>query len=231
MRNLLKDIKVKDKFEHLEEFSNEELIEQIHKKVYSAEELLLMEAERIVNLPINTEKSERLKNLIDLGFTSEENVLNYKQEQLNIEKAKKIKSLIEYYKFKYPFNKFINDESVESICKEYQLLLAPVDKYIGSIPEKNQKEIVNFKVDINDLERRTFNVQMIDQKYAKGTNLLIIATKDELDKRFTRTVGHRLVEIVKDDPIVLQPVKDGYLIVSAWGPEASHKDVINPINN
>lgn len=34
-----------------------------------------------------------------------------------------------------------------------------------------------------------------------------------------------------EDPIVLQPVKGGYLIVSAWGDEASDPDVVNEIMN
>jgi ABC-type molybdate transport system permease subunit len=42
-----------------------------------------------------------------------------------------------------------------------------------------------------------------------------------------RVQGHKLVDIIKDDPIVLQPVKEGYLIVSAWGIEASDKEVQN----
>jgi hypothetical protein len=39
--------------------------------------------------------------------------------------------------------------------------------------------------------------------------------------------GYRLVY----DPVVLQPVKDGYLIVTAWGQEASDEIVVNQINN
>jgi len=39
------------------------------------------------------------------------------------------------------------------------------------------------------------------------------------------------VTFFPDDPIVLQPVKGGYLIVTAWGPEASDPAVVNSINN
>jgi len=33
------------------------------------------------------------------------------------------------------------------------------------------------------------------------------------------------------DPVVIQPVHDGYLIVSAWGNEASDPIVVNPLMN
>ena len=33
------------------------------------------------------------------------------------------------------------------------------------------------------------------------------------------------------DPVVLQRVVGGYLILSAWGPEASDPIVVNEINN
>ncbi len=39
------------------------------------------------------------------------------------------------------------------------------------------------------------------------------------------------IEAIAQDPIVLQPVELGFLIVSAWGDEASDKEVINEINN
>ncbi len=47
--------------------------------------------------------------------------------------------------------------------------------------------------------------------------------------------GYKLfgIHIVKEvpDPIVLQPVNGGYLIVCAWGNEASDELVVNSINN
>jgi len=35
------------------------------------------------------------------------------------------------------------------------------------------------------------------------------------------------INLVKDDPIVLQRVKGGYLIVTAWGPEANDSEIKN----
>jgi hypothetical protein len=207
-----------------DEKSNVELIEDIHNEVYSAHDLLLKEAENILNKPIDESKIKDYQNLIKLGFDNEKNIKEHKEEVQKIEQSKKTKSTIEYYSFKYPFNKFINEDSVIRICNKYSLLLTNVDRFIGGIPEKNQKEIINFKVDRIDLPHSYSK----ESEYVAGTTLLIIATKDQLNMKNARVQGHKLVDIVKEDPIVLQPVKEGYLIVSAWGIEASDKEVQNP---
>ena len=207
-----------------DEKSNVELIEQIHNEVYSAHDLLLKEAENILNKPIDESKIKDYQNLIKLGFDNEKNIKEHKEEVQKIEQSKKTKSTIEYYSFKYPFNKFINEDSVIRICNKYGLLLTDVNRFIGGIPEINQKEIINFKVDKKDLPYSYSK----ESEYTSGTGLFIIATRDQLNMKSARVQGHKLVDIVKEDPIVLQPVKEGYLIVSAWGIEASDKEVQNP---
>jgi hypothetical protein len=207
-----------------DEKSNVELIEQIHNEVYSAHDLLLKEAENILNKPIDESKVQDYQKLINLGFNNEKNIIKHKEEVIKIEESKFIKSKIDYYSFKYPFNKFINEDSVIRICEKYGLLLTDVNRFIGSIPETNQKEIINFKVDKKDLN----NSYIKESEYTIGTGLLIIATRDQLNMKSARVQGHKLVDIIKEDPIVLQPVKEGYLIVSAWGIEASDKEVQNP---
>jgi hypothetical protein len=222
MRTILpKNVKIDPMFD---EKSNVELIEHIHNEVYSAHDLLLKEAESILQKTIDESKVKDYEKLISLGFNSEKNIKKHKEEIHKIEESKKTKETIEYYSFKYPFNKFINEESVIRICNKYSLLLTNVDRFIGGIPEKNQKEIINFKIDKLDLPHSYSK----DSEYVNGTTLLIIATKDQLNMKNARVQGHKLVDIVKEDPIVLQPVKNGYLIVSAWGVEASDKEVQNP---
>ena len=188
------------------------------------DDLLLKEAEIVLQKPIDESKAQDYQNLIKLGFNNEKNIKEHKEEIQKIEESKKTKQIIEHYSFKYPFNKFINEDSVVRICQKYGLLLTNVDRFIGGIPEKNQKEIINFKVDKIDFSHSYSK----ESEYVNGTSLLIIATKDQLNMNSARVQGHKLVDIVKEDPIVLQPVKNGYLIVSAWGVEASDKEVQNP---
>lgn len=43
--------------------------------------------------------------------------------------------------------------------------------------------------------------------------------------------GYKLTKKHIPDPVVLQPIKNGYLIITAWGDEASDELVVNQINN
>ena len=104
----------------------------------TAEKITEILGDKIVNEVINHNSfSENVNVKIEESVTNISDVLNQK-----IEQSKKTKQTIEYYSFKYPFNKFINEDSVIRICQKYSLLLTNVDRFIGSIPEKNQKEII-----------------------------------------------------------------------------------------
>lgn len=66
--------------------------------------------------------------------------------------------------------------------------------------------------------------------FTQGTDLYVIATKDQFNTSNMEQVGYTLSEI-KDDPIVLQPVACGLLIVTAWGPEAKDSQIVNENKN
>lgn len=111
------------------------LVKQIHDEIDSAQERLLASAYEILNNS-SVEKINRLKKL---GFTSVPDYKNYKYS--SIEEVK----LIEVYKTKYPFQKFLTVKELDRICKKYKLIYAPVSKYIKDVPEKNLKEIEGAK--------------------------------------------------------------------------------------
>jgi len=223
---------------------------QIYQDIYSAQELLLAEANKVLSAP-NEHSDERLlvlKGLVDLGFSNAEQVKEFKEVEDKKEEQQWLKEKIEYYKHTYPLNKFIDEQSVKVICEKYGLLLTRGNDYISDIPESNQKEIVLFKVKRGDIREpievyeglffppRAFGSLVLsaterdkfDEEMIKGQNLLIVAPSHKLDLRGKEIKGH-IVKI--KDPIVLQPVKKGYLIVSSWGLEASDELVMNPINN
>jgi len=221
--------------------------EQIYKDVYSAQELLLNEAKSILSKPTgyDEEKYNRLQKMHSLGFSNAAEVKEFKDIDNKRKEYEKIKDKIEYYNFNYPLNKFIDKETVEKICKKYNLLLTQARDYIAEIPEKNQKEIVDFKVKRKDarepyevyrgmfLRMPNFRMPSYDNigSYEKcqnemlvGQDLLIIAPEHKLNTEGKIRDGHILR--IKD-PIVLQPVEEGYLIVSSWGLEASDELVVN----
>lgn len=222
---------------------------QIYNDVYSAQELLLQEAKSILEkaIDINQEKYILLEEMNRLGFANAEEVKVFTEYKEKMQKQKDILEAIKYYKEAYPFNKFINEESVNTICKKYGLVLSTVDNYIAEIPLKNQKEIVAFRVKekdvrfpyevFNRLRPRLLSLrhhglgshiskEELDEKVC-GQNLLIIAPKHKFKKGLVQ--DGNILKI--DDPIVLQPVNHGYCIVSSWGLEAGDELVVNEINN
>lgn len=232
----------------------ETIEQQLHSEINSVQELLLMEAKRILEKVYSADEIKTLEDLALLGFKNSKEYREYK----DWEKAKNVTKYAEAY----PMHKFITEGAVKKICKKYGLLLADVGDYKSDIPFENQKAIVNFRVrkdDINtgylglidwgkmmmprmiyrngmiDLDYGTTDEVVItpaktveDSKYTKATNLKIIAPPSKLKMTGKKIKGHCLID---KDPIVLQPVKDGYLIVTAWGFEAKDPEVQNPRHN
>jgi len=209
------------------------IVEQIHNDFYSAQDLLIKEANRILNINVSFDetKSQRLRQLKSLGFynIAEVKVLEELQDQQEIQET------IAYYSQVYPFCKFIDQDSVEAISKKYNLVLASCSDYIAEIPEKNQNEIINFRVASTDIRYPDeifyheigiwyYQSKLKHPEFLSGQHLLIVAPQHKLDMRGKR-VEKGILKI--DDPIVLQPVKRGYLIVTAWGLEASDKIIVN----
>lgn len=174
--------------------------------------------------------------------------------EIRNEEKKELKKVIQYFYKKYPFYKLITKSSIDYLCNKYGLLHANANDFTGEIPEKNIEEIKNFKVDNKDKsyllvgdrvrnEGQRFYVdhgeynrcwnegfRRNDYKFL-GASFEIVAPKDELDMRGKRIRGNDLEEQPPPDPIVLQPVMYNnnkyYLIVTAWGDEASDPEVVN----
>lgn len=80
-------------------------------------------------------------------------------------------------------------------------------------------------------------VQSIDFTSTFADEKLICAPKSDFNTKNMHEDGLFLTETMKvsytkdPDPIVLQRVHDGFLIVTAWGLEASDPKVVNEVNN
>lgn len=217
---------------------------QIYNDINSVQELLLREAEYILSnvVDVSQEKYVLLRGMNGLGFTNAEEVKSFTDYEAKIAKQTEVKGLIDYYKRVYPFNKFIDEKSVNVICKKYSLVLSTVENYIAEVPLKNQKEIVSFRVKEKDIRfpheilgRRRFRLKLrIENMHDElkemvcGNNLLIIAPKHKFKTNGFVQDGNYLK---LKDPIVLQSVNCGYIIVSQWGLEAGDELVLNSINN
>lgn len=131
-----------------------EVIEEIHETFYSEVDKLLASA-KIAN-SLDTDKQDlidKCERLKALGFTNTKEVKEAEAEIKRLDELKRDneakKNLIEainYFSFKYPNYKFITEKSVEKICAKYNLVYGAIDKYIGTVPDKNLKHIEDFRV-------------------------------------------------------------------------------------
>ncbi len=224
------------------------IVEKIHNEFYTEIERLLVEAN--VELPEESVRlAEKSKALSSLGFSSAP------ETQAGLEIARRRDNnnqLIEvskHFSMRYPTYKLITKESVTRICKTYGLVRADVNRYKGLVPDKNLQDILRFKVKNEDCvwystsgysnKYSDWNIVDYSEKdLSKGKiergPLQIVAPIKDLDTTGMRVEAETLKMEIKD-PVVLHPVRFNkvtyYLIVTAWGPEASDPEVINPKSN
>ena len=194
-----------------------------------------------------------VKTQIHQEYQNETNRLNIAKNNNKIKDE--IIEAINYFTQNYPQYKFITEESVKKICERYGLIYSTVDRYKGDVPEKNLQEIENFSIKEKDTlyyfrifsspfsnsititgteEELNFQYRTYknSSRYISEVNkclLEIAAPPSDFDTKGLEIKNFKLQEI--PDPIVLHPVtyknKKYYLIVTAWGLEASDELVIN----
>lgn len=135
-----------------------QIIEEIHETFYTEVDRLLADA-KILN-SLETDKGELIlkqEKLKSLGFISTQEVVEAQKEKdrlrsLESENNSKntLTEAINYFSFKYPFYKFITEESVKNICKKYNLVYSDVGRYIGTVPDANIEQMENFKIKEED---------------------------------------------------------------------------------
>lgn len=265
---------------------------EIHHEFNTAADKLIAEANSVIK-EANSKDVRKVSRLEALGFKQAGQVTELKPLLQKAELSKEQIASLEYYRREYPFNKFITEDQVKSICHKYNLVCGDVDRFKGFVPEKNLKEIESFKLKSKDANELIFELDFFEKRdyvfhfsendlteyglnYIKtSSNTFYITASDYThnysnrmitkdcerrfsDTRFTRltskkigenklqicapvkdmdisglelTEGYKLTKKHIPDPVVLQPVKNGYLILTAWGDEASDELVVNNINN
>lgn len=213
-------------------------IEQIHHEFEIAGELLLQEAIRIIQSTKidNLQKVDRLKKF---GFTSAEEVKTAADKIRQIEVSQSLAEKIQYYQFKYPLLKFITLEQLQTICNKYNLAYGEVSLYKGFVPDKNLKIIEEIfpKIDEKDCEMKVGSIgtygkreggvewdggesaerySNIYKKFKVTHPLIIAAPKNDFNMEGMEIKRYAITKSIPD-PVVLQPVFGGYLIITAWG--------------
>jgi len=260
------------------------IVQEIHTDFHSAADQLMIEAEKILIEAgnIDTEKVDRLKSL---GFEKADEVREVQPLIIQAQISTRQKENALYYKQHYPLNKFIVESQVEAICEKYGLVCGANHRYKGFVPDKNLKQVEDFKLrkedepfaylcdsDENimeillekDIPYGDFEYKRIKKKDSyfvstdwfdnkgrlaeefhflvegndyvkiyglsdKFPQLYICAPLKEMDTKGLNVEGYKIMKEL--DPVVMKRVQGGYLILTAWGDEASDPNVVNEINN
>ena len=108
------------------------------------------------------------------------------------------------------------------------LTLLDVGGGIGRLSSIVKSSLPNLQIDstIVDLDEQAGERALLEgHKYVKSS-----FEEAKFDEKFDLILAFNILEHVPD-PIVLQPVNHGYLILSAWGDEASDEIIVNEILN
>ncbi len=246
MFNLLK--KAKENKVVVKKYTTE--IEKVHHEFECAGDTLYEESLNTIN-SINIGNTCKVDRLKKLGFINSKEVTEFNKKIENKKISEELAKTVEYFRMNYPFNKFITKEQVIFICKKYGLIYGEIFRFKGFVPENKLKEIENFSLKLKDImykigSKSTYGrdegqiiwdngdrvkeYSNIYKKCKEKENLYIIAPPEDFDKKGMQIENYKLTRIIPD-PVVIQPVKGGYLIVTAWGDESSDDEVVNHINN
>lgn len=138
---------------------------------------------------------------------------------------------------------YISDIPDKNIQEIENFLTAKIDKedLIYSVHQSSVfgSETISWNYDeVEEYHRRKSNPHYrhyvgLTSYYVKDSNKFfnIVAPLKDFDLTDKVLDGRTIKDIVKDDPIVLKKVVGGYLVVTAWGLEASDPNVMNPKMN
>lgn len=213
------------------------VVDEIHNEFFSAGENILQEATCLLQ-ELEQKDLAKGKRLAALGFGNTREAVVAIETENKLATTKEIADLVMYYRVNYPNNKFITEQQVKQICEKYSLICGETSMYKGFVPENKLKIIENFKVNDSDIGIAkawydsdpylscTFDVNKLPKHYKKEKELKICAPlKDMNIPKGKEVKGYKVQNI--PDPVVLQPIRGGYLIVCAWGDEASDEIVVN----
>jgi len=226
-----------------------DVITKVHTEFNTAGEKLYQKALAIIN-SAKLLNEDKVKRLVKMGFVRTKEVIQaeeiLKKRSINEELVKRIT----YYREQYPLHKFITEQQVGGICQKYSLIYGKANQYTGFVPEKNLKIMEAFVLKEKDgmyyystgswMSYNSAPISYEEYKTRKketndvyiDTEFLIAApAKDFNIPTKQHIVDHKIVDKPIPDPVVLAPVQGGYLIVTAWGEEASDPLVVNDINN
>ena len=117
-------------------------VQEIHDEFDNACDAFLNQIKEVLKETSETD-IENASKLKSLGFYRADNVKKYDKIITSAKDAREAKAYVEDYGVRYT-EKFITENMVGIICKKYGLVLGETRDFIGEIPSKNTKEIIEF---------------------------------------------------------------------------------------
>jgi hypothetical protein len=183
--------------------SQEQLIAEIHNEFDTAQDRLLDQATTLLNsLQITTESrlEQVAARLSKIGFVNTPTVQKAtqlkekrKEEENLLVTTKEQADLIQYYKFNYPFLKFLTEEELNRICEKYNLIHAPIANYIKEVPEKNLREIEQAQKLKSEDEPETLYRFKLRFQSEKPIEKAFLSALGKSEPIFTRNELHKLL--------------------------------------
>jgi hypothetical protein len=93
--------------------------------------------------------------LMDLGFTSSENISDFEDHRTG-------HSIAKFYLQKYPNYKFITDYQLDKIKVKYKLIEGALADFKGRIPDKNVYDLMRFTIEAGDIVVKDRPMHMSD---------------------------------------------------------------------
>lgn len=206
-------------------------VEQIHHEFNTASDRLLEEAKKILKQKVD----ERGKRLMALGFRGTEEAKIARRTQESIRLAQLEAEYITRSSQRYPEYKFITKRDAKKIAAKYSLVIGEVGDYRGYVPEENLRDIEHFMSKHgNAIEKAraksspySFSpmpiISISGRSYTEPQGMVIVAPAKDFHLSSRQIIQDGVVMTQQEqalDPVVLYPANGGYLIVTAWGPEA-----------
>lgn len=196
-----------DTIDKFTEKENEPTVADIHNAVDNIGEIMLAEANKILQDATEEEIQEYLA-LDKMGFNSLGKIDKFKIANEIKTEVEESLSLSGYYEEKYG-KKFITAKMLAIICKKYSLIFSEAKRYTGTIPTFARKEILSFPI--------------IEAKDAANLGKFMMVAPSEMFDTKGSYVNDKQ-ELVYD-PICLKTVNGGYLVVTKWGAEENLDEI------
>jgi hypothetical protein len=156
-------------------------------------------------------------DLLNVGFRSAQEAIKIDHKTLN--EFSQVNAIL---KNQYLY---VNFEVLDDICKKYNIVPSPIAEFTGFVPKKNLEELKVFQDKIApQLPKSSVGYTILCPQADTTYNLVEKMLEKERQEELIRQERERART---EDPIVLYPLKNGAIIITAWGDEASDPSISN----